>query len=219
MNDEQHPDETDTVRPDDESRINRQVVLGGVVVALTLAIAAWLAYGVVERSATSPRAAGLVPDGASAIVHGTTSTLPDRGATSTTRKAGTTTSTGRQGGTTPRSSTTAPGTTAAGSGSPGFAALWQAYSASWVSECKSIWQHSSNGKLYDPEDPGSVYTINDCTRTLDKLFVTANVTTVAKARTEGARDAASFTGQLTLSGKLCWVDPATDQVKGCWVGS
>ncbi len=195
---------------------NRQALLGGVVVAVTLAIAAWLAYGVVQRSMTSPRAAGLVPDGSSAALHPIApgSHSKHGGGTTTTHKA--TTTTGAHG--TSTSATYADQTPAAASGIP-FAALWHAYSTAWVDECNNIWKHASNGKLYDRDDPGSYYTVTDCTQMLSQLFVTADITSVAIATREGASDAASFTSQLTLSGVLCWTNPATDVVEGCWNGT
>jgi hypothetical protein len=194
---------------DDQRSGNRQFVVGGIIVALTLAIAAWLAYGVVERSSTSPRAAGLVPDGS----NGASLTTPARPGqvgdttSSTSKGAGTSTTiaVGTHHGSIPP--TTTPETFANGSSNgisaKQFAVLWPAY----------------NGKLYDPEDVGSYYTVDDCTRTLDTLFLTADITTVAKAKTAGATDAASFTSQLTLSSELCWVNPANDALENCWMGT
>ena len=209
--------------PDDQSGANRQFIIGGVVVALTLAVAAWLAYGVVLRASPSPRAAGLVPDGsASGLRGGSHGSSTSPGATghdtSTTAKPGTTTTHKRSTSTRPGSSATFPDQPPAVGTRVPFATLWHAYSQAWVDECKSIWKNSTNGKLYDPDDVGSAYTINDCTRTLDSLFLTTNVTTVPLAEREGRNDAASFTAQLTLRSELCWIDPATDQIRGCWTG-
>ena len=211
----------DDVHPDDrDGGVNRQLVLGGVVVALTLAIAAWLAYGVVQRSTTNPRAAGLVPDGANSATHNTTTSKGARHGTTTTLKGGATTTTRKKkGGQSSQSSTPGTGAQPPSAAAVGFAARWHAYSTAWIGECQSIWHNSTNGKLYDPDDIGSVYTVGDCTGMLDQLFMTANVTSVPIATREGHNDAASFTAQLTLSGRLCWIDPATDQIRGCWMGA
>src|SRR4051794_7294540 len=96
--------------PEDPGGVNRQVMLGGVVVVLTLAIAAWLAYGVVQRSSTNPRAAGLVPDGSPGALHGRATTDPS------IATSGTTTST--QGGAS-TSAPTRPGTSHSGSSGAG----------------------------------------------------------------------------------------------------
>jgi hypothetical protein len=219
---------SEATEENEETGVNRQLVVGGIIVAVTLAIAAWLAYGVVQRSSTSPRAAGLVPDGS----NGASLTTPRRpGQTDSTSSTGkgkgkgagtsTTVGVGTHHGSIPP--TTTPATFAngpkGGISAKQFAILWPAYSQAWLAECHSIWSHSSNGKLYDPEDVGSYYTVDDCTHTLDTLFLTADITTVARAKAEGATDAASFTSQLTLSGQLCWVDPATDVVEHCWDGT
>jgi len=211
------------VHPDDEKPgINRQFLFGGIVVALTLAIAAWLAYGVVQRSATNPRAAGLVPDGSNGALHGPSSSTRGNkhGATTTTKKHPGTTTTTHKGGRGPGSSSASSvPTSSGGPGKSNFAQLWPAYSRAWINECDTIWKHSTNGKLYDPDDIGSVYTVEDCTQTLDSIFLTDNVKSAPEAQHEGKTDADSFTQQLTLSGELCWIDPATDAVEGCWTGA
>jgi hypothetical protein len=162
------------------------------------------------------------PDGASL----TTPKRPDHAATSTTStgkgtSTSTTTATAAHHG--HGGSTTTPATFSdqppSGISAKQFAVLWPAYSRAWINECNSIWSHSPNGKLYDPDDVGSFYTVDECTRTLDTLFLTADITTVAKAKTAGASDAASFTSQLTLSGELCWVNPANDALENCWMGT
>jgi hypothetical protein len=217
------PGDDSEVRPEDEKPgINRQFLFGGIVVALTLAIAAWLAYGVVERCTTNPRAAGLVPDGANGASHdtGADGAGGKHGSTTTTKHGATTTTTNGKNGGHPGSSSLSSGQGPGGAPSAAnFALLWPAYSRAWINECNSIWHHATNGKLYDPDDIGSVYTVEDCTRMLDQIFLTNNVKSVAEAQREGKSDADSFTEQLTLSGELCWIDPATDAVEGCWTGA
>ncbi len=201
---------------------NRQVIVGTLVVALTLGVAAWLAYGLVQRSTTDPRAAAGIEanaggGGSGAGSRATTTRATSKGHSTTTTRAHTTTT--RKGG---PAATTTPGrggTTPTTQSSATSAALWHAYSVAWRNECSLIWRNASSGKLYDPDDVGSVYTIQDCIRTLDPLFVTANVTSVPAATREGRTDAISFTAQLTLSGRLCWINPATDEILGCWVGT
>ena len=57
-NDREHAADGRDDTSGEESGVNRQFVLGGIIVAVTLAIAAWLAYGVVQRSSTTaPRRA------------------------------------------------------------------------------------------------------------------------------------------------------------------
>ena len=199
-NDREHAADSPDDTSGEESGANRQFVLGGIIVAVTLAIVAWLAYGVVQRSSTTARAAQLIPGGASGASL-TTPNRPGKGAsTSSTGKAASTSTTsgvGTHHGSIPATTTQATFANGAHSGISAreFALLWPAYSQAWLAECRSIWSHSSNGKLYDPEDVGSYYTVDECTRTLDTLFLTADITTVAKAKAAGASD----DGQLHLA--------------------
>src|SRR5689334_777061 len=106
MSDDSAGTGVEDIHPDDrDPGVNRQAALGGVVVALTLAIAAWLAYGVVQRSTTNPRAAGLVPDGSNSQTHHTTTSTGKHHRTTTTKKGSTTTTRKKPGTSSSKSST------------------------------------------------------------------------------------------------------------------
>lgn len=179
---------------------------------------------------TLPGAAGATPTTRRAATTSTAAGSP--GATGATGSTGSTGSTGvpgspgvTSGGPTgngtarpsnprPTPTTTTPATAP---GTPSDAALDNAYVNAYRGECRWIWSHAADGRLYDPDDLPTSYTVQDCYDQLDVSVRTAD--TIAVARTDGKNDAidnASFLSSTTL---LCWIDQASQSFVGCWDSS
>ena len=195
-----------------------------------------------SRSSTSTAAPGAAGSGSSASseVGGSATTGKDPsastttpggptgpGASTTTPGTGSDSGSGNgtgSNGTSGSGSTAAPETTAprrsttttqpsVSSGSPSDAHLDAAYAAAWKTLCREVWGHSTDGKLYEPDDTTTSYTVSEC---LDDLDVSYRYdTTLASAASEGRQDAIDDLFGLGYSGYFCWLDSAQN-IGGCF---
>ena len=152
----------------------------------------------------------------------TTSTLADPGATTTGPK--TTASLPRPTDpitklpvtTVSSTGTTSPPTNTTGGSPSANAQLEAAYLKGFVDECNAIWSHATNGKLYDPDDTESTFTVDSCTGVADPVFLSSGTKTTTAAAAAGKSDAIDFAALNTSSGQLCWLDTSSDTLLGCW---
>ncbi len=157
-----------------------------------------------------------------------TTTTSDDGATATTRDTANvqpTTTTSSNG---PPRSTVAGGgsssgssTTTSGSGPSATVTtvvqatdLEKTYLAAWKAECNRIWGFSTNGAMYDPDDATNPLSLNICLESMDSVFMSA--TTAIEADRQGTEDARTFLYNSTSSGLVCWIDPSTEEITGCY---
>ncbi len=91
-----------------------------------------------------------------------------------------------------------------------------AYSEEYEKYCRWAFSLSPDGILYDPEFTDDFYVLDDCIYDLDPTWGDFYAS-AAEAAQAGIDDAISTLEGFPLGDRLCWVDPATEQIGGCWV--
>ena len=90
-----------------------------------------------------------------------------------------------------------------------LAALRDAYRQGYEQTCRAIFGLSPSGRMEDPEDEGTYYTLADCMADLDET--TGEVYSDIQDAFDGGIDDASFTAEsFTFSGSLC------SETGRCW---
>jgi hypothetical protein len=168
-------------------------------------------------TSTGPGTAATTPGGSTAP--GGSTTAPGTGSANDPGNATGSTS-GNGSGSTAGPATTVPRKTttttqpSSGSGAPATdAQLDAAYAAGYRGLCRQVWSHSTDGKLYEPDDTTTSYTISDCLNELDVTYRYS--TTLTAATAEGRQDATDDLFGTGYSGYFCWLDDAQN-IGGCF---